>query len=40
LPGGLVPHAVLVADDRYGNDHAIAAELVSRRDAVVKLPPG
>ena len=38
LPGGLVPHAVLVADDRNRNDHAVAAELVRRGNTVVKLP--
>src|SRR6185369_15568937 len=37
LPRRLVPHAVLIADDDDRNDHAIAAELVARRDSVVKF---
>src|SRR5437868_2156386 len=37
LPGGLVPHAILIADDLHGHDHTIATELIVRRDAIVEL---
>src|ERR1041385_7596132 len=37
LPGGLVPHSVLIANDLHRHDYAIAAELIVRRNAVVEL---
>src|SRR5690242_11013941 len=38
LPRGAVPVAILVADDLHRHDHDVGAELVRRRNPVVKLP--